>query len=1068
MTEHMLPEYAELHCHSSFSFLDGASHPEDLVRQAARLGLAALAITDHGGLYGAVRFASAARDVGMKAAYGAELTLEPAGARTGVPDPEGAHLVVIARDLTGYASLSRTISEARLAGSSKDQTACSLDALSDRHGGHWLVLTGCRKGLVPASLTGEGPRAARRSLSVLIEAFGRENIAVEIWDHGDPIDTPRNDELAALAVGEGVDLVATNNVHYATPSGHLLAGALAAARARRSLDELDPWLCPSPTASLRSAHEQERRFARWPGAVRRAAELGKGCAVDLYGLSPGLPHFSLPAGYSEQSLLVRLVEAGACERYGRRESERVKGAWDQIDHELSVIEALGYAGYFLIVWDIVEFCRKEDIYCQGRGSAANSAVCYALGITRADPVSLDLLFERFLSPERDGPPDIDIDIESGRRDEVIAYVYDRYGREHAAQVSNVITYRTRSARRDMAMALGSLAGDETCSRGKYPLEKLVAQAVGLPRHLGIHPGGMVICDRPVVEVCPVEWARRPGRSVLQWDKDDCAALGLVKFDLLGLGMLEALHRAVDLVAGAHGRQIDLARIPQEQAVYDMLCAADTVGVFQVESRAQMATLPRVRPRCFADLVVEVALIRPGPIQGGSVHPYIRRRQGLEAPEAPHPSLERSLRKTLGVPLFQEQMMHMAIDAAGFTPSEADQLRQAMSAKRSGERMARLHDRLLSGMQAKGIDAESAEQIVAKLQAFASFGFPESHAVSFAYLVYASAWLKLHYPAAFYAALLNSQPMGFWSPQSLLADARRHGVEVRPPDVQVSRAGATLESYRTAAGATLERDRTAGLAVEGPEPAIRLGLCTIRSIGTDMAERMAAHSPYSSMEDLVRRTGVGREGLEALALAGALDRLAPSRREDGTPAGAGGDHARKIIWAAGPICATTKEHLPGMITGIDAPPLPAPTAVEHLADDIWSMGLTLGPTAVELARADLDELGIVRASDLTSMDNGARVSVSGAITHRQQPPSARGTVFVNIEDETGMVNVIFSPGAWKRWYKVAAGSPVVVIRGRLELSGGAANVIAEKVSALELHHARRSPEGPVSPPARNFR
>ncbi|HUO49173.1 MAG TPA: error-prone DNA polymerase, partial [Acidimicrobiales bacterium] len=805
-----MADYAELHCHSNFSFLDGASHPEELAAEAARLGLAAVALTDHDGLYGVVRFAEAARAGGVPAAFGAELTLAdpptrpsrtrgpgkappPAGApaRTGTPDPPGTHLVVVARGPDGYARLSRTIAEAHLAGGEKGRPQCTFEDLAGRHGGQWLVLTGCRKGALVRALDGAGPAAAGRALDQLVHAFGRDNVAVELWDHGDPLDTARNDALAELAVRRGVEIVATNNVHYATPERRPLATALAAVRARKPLEELQGWLPAAASAHLRAPAEQHRRFARWPGAVEQATALGRACAFDLRLVAPGLPDFPVPPGYDEQGWLVELAHRGAATRYGPRHDERVRGAWAQIDHELAVIGALGFAGYFLIVWDIVEFCRRHDIYCQGRGSAANSAVCFALGITRADAVALGLLFERFLSPERDGPPDIDIDIESGRREEVIAYVFDRYGRHHAAQVANVITYRARSAIRDLGKALGHDpeqvdAWAKAVDRGD-PLQRdralpaavagLAAQVLDFPRHLGLHSGGMVICDRPVIEVCPVEWARHPGRSALQWDKEDCATVGLVKFDLLGLGMLDALHRAVDLVHAAHGLEVDLAMLPQEEAVYDMLCRADTVGVFQVESRAQMATLPRIAPRCFADLVVEVAIIRPGPIQGGSVHPYIRRRQGTEAPEPPHPVLRRALAKTLGVPLFQEQLMQIAIDAAGFSAAEADQLRQAMGAKRSGARMERLRARLFDGMAERGITGDVAEEIFGKLAAFASFGFPESHAVSFAYLVYASAWLKRYHPAAFCAALLNAQPMGFYSPQSLVDDARRHGVRV---------------------------------------------------------------------------------------------------------------------------------------------------------------------------------------------------------------------------------------------------------------------------------------------------
>ncbi|HWC39099.1 MAG TPA: error-prone DNA polymerase, partial [Acidimicrobiales bacterium] len=727
--------YAELHCHSNFSFLDGASHPEELVEEADRLGLEALALTDHDGMYGVVRFAEAAGAVGVPAVFGAELTLDlarpvarvgrrPKGRRPGpagtlghrqaAADPVGHHLVVLARDPEGYARLCRVLSEAHLAGGEKGQPVVSLATLAEAHGGHWAVLTGCRKGEVPTAMVEAGPAAAARALGRLTDAFGRRNVAVELWDHGDPLDTARNDALAHLALAHGVDLVATNNVHYATPARRALATALAAVRARRSLDEIDGWLPAAAGAHLRSGREQARRFARYPGVVERAAELGRECAFDLRLVAPRLPDFPVPPGHSEMSWLAELTERGATRRYGPRGAERVPGAYAQLDRELAVIERLGFPGYFLVVWDIVDFCRENNILCQGRGSAANSAVCYALGITNADAVSLGLLFERFLSPERDGPPDIDIDIESDRREEAIQHVYERYGRHNAAQVANVITYRARSAVRDMGKALGHASGQLdawskqierwgplAATAGAVgpdgrpahdippPVIGLAAQVENFPRHLGIHSGGMVICDRPVVEVCPVEWARMEGRSVLQWDKDDCAAVGLVKFDLLGLGMLNAIHRAIDLIRDHHGVEVDLAELPQEEAVYDMLCRADSVGVFQVESRAQMATLPRLKPRHFYDLVVEVALIRPGPIQGGSVHPYIRRRNGREPVTYLHPLLEPSLEKTLGVPLFQEQLMQMAIDVAGFSPAESDQLRQAMGSKRSGERMERL-------------------------------------------------------------------------------------------------------------------------------------------------------------------------------------------------------------------------------------------------------------------------------------------------------------------------------------------------------------------------------------------
>jgi error-prone DNA polymerase len=1043
--------YAELHCHSNFSFLDGASHPEELVEEAVRLGLEALALTDHDGFYGVVRFAEAARAHGLPTLFGAELSLGLTKPQNGVADPEGYHLLVLARDPTGYGRLCRAISSAQMAGGEKGRPVTTLAELNALHGGHWQVLTGCRKGTVPAALVARGPAAAQRELQGLIDIFGREHVTVELWDHGDPLDSARNDALAALAARVGVDVVATNNVHYAQPARRRLATALAAVRARRSLGDIDGWLPAAAAAHLRSGAEQARRFARYPGTVERAAELALAFAFDLQLIAPNLPDYPVPPGQTEMTWLRELTARGAAIRYGTRHAERTPGAYAQIDHELDMIEQLGFPGYFLIVWDIVEFCRRNDIYCQGRGSAANSAVCYALGITKADAVSLGLLFERFLSPERDGPPDIDLDIENGRREEAIQYVYERYGRDYAAQVANVITYRSKSAVRDMGKALGFPTGaldawsKQVDGWGPLsatvehdipePVMTLAAELQHFPRHLGIHSGGMVICDRPVIEVCPVEWGRMDGRSVLQWDKDDCAAAGLVKIDLLGLGMLTVLHLGVDLIRAHHGVDVDLATIPQEDEVYDMLCAADSVGVFQVESRAQMATLPRLKPRTFYDLVVEVALIRPGPIQGGSVHPYIRRRNGQEPVTYLHPLLEPSLKKTLGVPLFQEQLMQMAIDVAGFTAAEADQLRQAMGSKRSVERMERLRGRLYAGMAERGLTGDVADQIYDKLAAFANFGFPESHSVSFAYLVYASAWMKLHYPAAFLAALLNAQPMGFYSPMTLVGDARRHGVEMRGPDVNASDAHATLEPLASCRSYTPSRcvttTRTQGFAV-------RLGIDYVRNIGADLAARIAERRPYASMEDLARRTGAPLPALEALATAGAFGCFGLERRE--------------ALWAAGATAQASPDRLEGVVTGTDAPTLPGMSEVETTSADLWATGLSPDRHPMEHARTRLDALGAVRISRLEQIQHGSRVLVGGVVTHRQRPATAQGTTFLNLEDETGLLNVICSRGIWVRHRRVARASTAMLIRGRLEKVEGVINFIAERIEPLTLSTA----------------
>jgi error-prone DNA polymerase len=1090
--------YAELHCHSNFSFLDGASHPEELVTEAARLGLDALALTDHNGLYGIVRFAEAARELGMPTIFGTELTLLDASGRqssrdsqrlaprtfrteaetltqvdTGqvpdatAPDPHGEHLLLLADGPGGYAKLARAISLGHLAGE-KSAPQFTLADVAEVVAGHAWALTGCRKGAVPAALVADGPAAAARQLDRLVEAFG-DRVLVELWDHGDPLDSARNDALAELAAKRNVGVVATTNAHYATPAQRRLATALAAVRARRSLAELDPWLPAAAGAHLRAGWEQQRRFARYPGAVELATEIGRAAAFDLKLVAPSLPPFPCPDGLSEMQYLRRIVDDGGRRRYGERPaahedlSLRAR-AWQTIDRELDIIEHLGFAGYFLVVWDLVEFCRRSNIYCQGRGSAANSAVCYALGVTAADAVSLGLLFERFLSPERDGPPDIDIDIESDRREEVIQYVYAKHGRHHTAQVANVITYRARSAIRDMAKALGYAPGQQDAwakridgwgtvavtkaqqTQNEIPdhVLDLAAQVEDAPRHLGIHSGGMVICDRPVIEVCPVEWGRMADRSVLQWDKDDCAAAGLVKFDLLGLGMLSALHYAVDLVREHRGDEIDLAKLPQEDDVYAMLCRADTVGVFQIESRAQMATLPRLKPRRFYDLVVEVALIRPGPIQGGSVHPYIRRRNGQEPVTYLHPLLENSLGKTLGVPLFQEQLMQMAIDVAGFTPAESDELRQAMGSKRSAARMERLRERLYAGMAERGITGDVADQIFTKMKAFANYGFPESHSVSFAYLVYASSWIKYHEPAAFCAALLNAQPMGFWSPHSLVRDARRHGVTVRSPDLNASLATSTLEPIRPDSVVDCETDlshTTPQNRVGRGGLAVRLGLQELRGVGKELAavieRRRTEDGPYRDPEDLARRVPeLTLRHLETMATAGVFGECFGLDR-------------RRALWAAGAVAQSRPGRLAGIVTGARAPQLPLMNPAEEAVADLWSTGITPDGHPTQFLRTQLDELGVLTSTALHTAEPGSRVKVAGVVTHRQRPMTAQGITFLNLEDETGLVNIVVSKGCWARFRRVAQEAPAMLIRGKLERSEGVVNVVAEHLERLAL-------------------
>lgn len=941
--------YAELHAHSAYSFLDGASTPEELVEEAARLGLCALALTDHDGLYGAVRFAEAAAELDVRTVFGAELSLG-ATARTERPDPPGPHLLVLARGPEGYRRLSRQLAAAHLAGGEKGKPRYDFDALTEAAGGHWHILTGCRKGHVRQALSQGGPAAAQRALADLVDRFTPSRVSIELTHHGHPLDDERN---AALA--------------------------------------------------------------------------------------PRLPPFDVPDGHTEDSWLRSLVMAGARERYGPPKS--APRAYSQIEHELKVIAQLRFPGYFLVVHDITRFCRDNDILCQGRGSAANSAVCYALGVTAVDPVANELLFERFLSPARDGPPDIDIDIESDQREKVIQYVYHKYGRDYAAQVANVITYRGRSAVRDMARALGFSPGQQDAWSKQVShwtgqaddvdgipeqVIDLATQIRNLPRHLGIHSGGMVICDRPIADVCPVEWARMANRSVLQWDKDDCAAIGLVKFDLLGLGMLSALHYAKDLVAEHKGIEVDLARLDlSEPAVYEMLARADSVGVFQVESRAQMATLPRLKPRVFYDLVVEVALIRPGPIQGGSVHPYIRRRNGVDPVIYEHPSMAPALRKTLGVPLFQEQLMQLAVDCAGFSAAEADQLRRAMGSKRSTERMRRLRGRFYDGMRAlHGAPDEVIDRIYEKLEAFANFGFPESHALSFASLVFYSAWFKLHHPAAFCAALLRAQPMGFYSPQSLVADARRHGVAVHGPCVNASLAHATCENAGTE---------------------VRLGLGAVRYLGAELAEKLVAertaNGPFTSLPDLTSRVQLSVPQVEALATAGALGCFGMSRRE--------------ALWAAGAAATGRPDRLPGVGSSSHIPALPGMSELELAAADVWATGVSPDSYPTQFLRADLDAMGVLPAERLGSVSDGDRVLIAGAVTHRQRPATAQGVTFINLEDETGMVNVLCTPGVWARHRKLAHTAPALLIRGQVQNASGAITVVAERMGRLTLAVGARS-------------
>ncbi|MFE0025357.1 error-prone DNA polymerase [Amycolatopsis sp. NPDC059021] len=1049
--------YAELHCHSNFSFLDGASHPEELVEEAARLGLDAIALTDHDGMYGVVRFAEAAKELGMATVYGAELSIGLSGPQNGIADPEGEHLLLLAKGTDGYRSLCRAITAGQLHGhdkaelppelrAEKGRPVYRLEAVAEEVAGDCVVLTGCRKGSVRAALETEGPAAAAERLARLVDLFGKDSVYVELTDHGLPLDSEHNDLLWEMAREFGLPTVATTGAHYPWPERGKLATALAAIRARRGIEDMAGWLPPDTTAFLRSGAEMAEIFARYPGAVQRSALLGKECAFDLKLLAPKLPPFDVPEGSTEAKHLRELTYRGA-ERLFR--GDKKEESFQQIDHELDIIEKLEFPGYFLIVYDIVRFCHENDILCQGRGSAANSAVCYALGITKVDPVKYGLLFERFLAPDRDGYPDIDIDIESDRREEVIQHVYRKYGRLRTAQVANVITYRARSAVRDAARALGYAPGQQDAWSKQIDRwgalhdtekdhdhdipEEVVQLACALedfPRHLGIHSGGMVICDEPVSQVCPIEWARMENRSVLQWEKDDCAVAGLVKFDLLGLGMLSALHYMLDMVKDYKGEEIDLATLDlKDKNIYRMLQRADAIGVFQVESRAQLATLPRLKPGNFYELAVEVALIRPGPIQGGSVHPYIRRKSGKEEVKYDHRLLKNALEKTLGVPLFQEQMMQIALDVADFTAAEADQLRHAMGAKRSEKKMERLRQRFLDGAIANEVEPELAEQIFGKLKAFSNFGFPESHALSFAHLVFSSAYFKFYHPDAFCAGLLRAQPMGFYSPQSLVADARRHDVTVHGPDINRSLPHATLEP----------------LPDGGELHAVRTGLGTVRTIGEELAKTIVAEredgGPFASMSDLARRVRLTRPQVEALATAGAFACFDLERRE--------------ALWAAGAAAEDRPEKLPGTSVGVHAPTLPGMSEMDTAAADVWATGLSPDSFPTQFIRERLDALGVLSAERLAKHGHGSHVLVGGAVTHRQRPGTAGGITFLNLEDETGMVNVVCTRHVWQRYHRVARSSSALLVHGMVEKVDGVINVLAERFEPLPLRIPSKS-------------
>jgi error-prone DNA polymerase len=1039
-----LPAYAELHCLSNFTFLRGASHPEELVARAHVLGYTALAITDECSLAGVVRAHLAAKDVGLKLLIGTELALSgESGA--------GTKLVLIAQDRAGYGNLSELVTRGRRNArkGAYRLTRADLDA----------GLPGCLALLAPASLAGTfvSDLADARWLA---ERFpGRAWLLAELLCG--PDDRARLERLRALAGATDLPLVAAGDVHMHVRSRRRLQDTLTAIRIGRPVHACGQVLHPNAERHLRL---RVRLAQQYPATLLdETLRIAERCAFSLDELRYEYPEELVPEGETPASHLRKLTEAGLAWRFPQGTPPHVRA---QIEHELALVAELAYEPYFLTVHDIVRFARDRGILCQGRGSAANSAVCYALGITEVDPARMSMLFERFISRERNEPPDIDVDFEHQRREEVIQYIYAKYGRDRAALTATVITYRAKSAVRDVGKALGldprqvdRLAGSLAWWDGRRALPerlreagfdpvspvverlvRLVATLTGFPRHLSQHTGGFVIARDHLSRLVPIENAAMPERSVIEWDKDDLDALGLLKVDVLALGMLSAIRRALDLVGRHHGIRLTVTDVPAEDpGVYEMIQHADTIGVFQIESRAQMSMLPRLRPGSFFDLVIEVAIVRPGPIQGGMVHPYLRRRAGLEPVSYPSEAVRAVLERTLGVPIFQEQVMSLAVVAAGFTPGEADRLRRAMAAWRRKGGLEPFERRLKDGMRARGYSEEFADQIYRQILGFGEYGFPESHSASFALLVYVSAWLKRYEPAAFCAALLNSQPMGFYAPAQLVQDARRHGVEVRPVDVTVSDWECTLEGGANA-------PPSSPLTPHSSLPAVRLGLLMVKGLPQASAERIVrarAERAFDSVADLARRAGLDRNDLKCLAAADALAVLSGHRRM-----------AHWQITGLDPAPVLLRD---APVHEID-PALPAPTEGESLVADYASLGLTLGRHPLALLRECLKRKRLATAAEIRAMPHGRFARAAGIVTGRQRPDTASGVVFVTLEDETGHVNVVVWRALSERQRRALLGSRLMAVHGVIEREGEVVHLVARQLvdeSALLGRLATRS-------------
>ena len=1040
--------YIELHARSAFSFLEGASLPESLVAACAEKQMPAMAILDRHGVYGAPRFHMAAQRHKIKAQVGAEISIA-----------EGGNYPLLAATRTGYQNLCRLITTTKLRTPKKSAATASLAELQN-HAEGLICLTGDEHGPLAHALTADGVAAARALLHQLTEIFSRENVYVELQRHADRFQEARNQVAINLAREFHLPLLATNGVCYATPAERQIADVFTCLKNKRRLDTAGRLLAQNSQRYLRSPEEMSYLFADFPEAIANTVELSSRLEFTLEKLGYEFPRYLVPEGETMDTFLHKRTWDGARCRY-RPVSARVR---TQLEKELALIKRLKLSGYFLIVWDLVCFCERNGILVQGRGSAANSAVCYSLGITAIDPIGMDLLFERFLSEERGEWPDIDLDLPSGdEREKVIQYVYERYGKRGAAMTANVCTYRGRSAAREMGKVLGF--DEDTLARlstivGKWEwrdpndtMEKqfthtgldlsnpqiavyldLCQRVQDLPRHLSQHSGGMIVCQGQLDSVVPLEPATMPGRVVVQWDKEDCADLGLIKVDLLGLGMMAVLKDSIGLIQDHYGEEVDLAHLPQDcPDVYDTIRRADTIGMFQIESCAQMASLPRNNPTKFYDLVTQVALIRPGPITGEMTSPYLKRRQGKEPVTYPHESLIPVLKRTLGVPLFQEQLLKLAMICANFTGGEAEELRRALGSKRSQQRMREIEIKLRAGMAANNIPPNTQDQIVKFISSFALYGFPESHAASFALIAYASAFLKVRYLAAFTAALLNNWPMGFYHPATVVKDAQRHGLRVRPVDVTCSGWNCSLECS--------DADHLSEGAL-----ALRLGLRYVRGLQQAAAEALVEQrnrTPFVSVEDLAHRAPqLSRDNLAILATIGALNSLSPDARL----------HRRDALWQVEKAVKRTGPLLEGIVAMDSSSPLRPMDVEERLVADYHGTGLTTGHHPMAYRRDVLRARGVKSAIELRNLPHGKEATVAGCVITRQRPGTAKGIIFMTLEDETGTSRVIISPDFYDQNRMAVLNERFVLVSGVVQNQDNVVHLKARRIQPLSISAA----------------